>query len=271
MRGLVWGFVGIMAVAGMAGAETVQELHEVAGHKVALVETDAGNKRLVVDSQPLHEDGLILLDPQATVAGETVLSGVAGAGGNACNAAPFVLLLPQGAPARLDGPLDSCAWLERQVQPGGLVFASESLPGVPAEIWTWTPAGGFAAAPPEEFAPDAAMGWAALPALAGAHPAEALKLAPVYAALQGGLDAAWAEFAERITGLGSGDLLPGGYRGEACLKPVCASDFAVLWLDEAGQGIYAYWRVDGKGLVWPADTKTWPHWVAADLQTVLQR
>jgi hypothetical protein len=271
MRGLVWGFVGIMAVAGMAGAETVQELHEVAGHKVALVETDAGNKRLVVDGQPLHEDGLILLDPQATVAGETVLSGVAGAGGNACNAAPFVLLLPQGAPARLDGPLDSCAWLERQVQPGGLVFASEALPGVPAEIWTWTPAGGFAAAPPEEFAPDAAMGWDALPALAGAHPAKALKLAPVYAALQGGLDAAWAEFAERITGLGSGDLLPGGYRGEACIKPVCASDFAVLWVDEAGQGIYAYWRVDGKGWVWPADTKTWPHWVAADLQTVLQR
>jgi hypothetical protein len=126
-------------------------------------------------------------------------------------------------------------------------------------------------APPEGFAPDAARGWDALPALAGAHPAEALKLAPVHAALQGGLGAAWAEFAERITGLGSGDLLTGGYRGEACLKLTCASDFAVLWLDEAGQGVFAYWRVDGKGWVWPADTTTWPHWVAADLQAVLQR
>ncbi len=272
MRGITGGLIGMMVLAGAAAAEDLSAWHEVAGHEIALIATDDATQRLEVDGVALHEDGLILLDEvPVTVAGVTVLTGSAGSGGNACNAAPFVLVLPQGGPVRLDGPLDSCAWMERKVQPDALVFASEALPGAAGEVWTWTPMGGFAEAQPETFAPEAGQGWEAMAGLAGAHPVEALKLTPVYAALQAGLGASWGEFAERIEGLGSGDLGADGYRGEACLKFTCDSDFAILWLDRAGQGVYAYWRVDGKGWVWPADTKTWPQWISTDLEVALQR
>jgi hypothetical protein len=149
-----------------------------------------GSAALVVDGEVLHENGVIYLDeaPQ-TMGGVTVVTGVAGSGGNACGAAPFVLALPEGAAPALYGPVDSCREFSMQVQPEALVFATEPLPSVPGEVWVWNPAEGLTEAPPEDFSADSSAGWEALPRLAQAHPVEAMKLAPVLQALQAGLGA----------------------------------------------------------------------------------
>ena len=233
----------------------------VGGHDVAVSNDGMGGAALLVDGEVLHENGVIYLDEATqTIGGVAVVTGVAGAGGNACGAAPFVLALPEGAAPALYGPVESCREFSLQVQPEALVFATEPLPSIPGEVWVWNPVTGLTAALPEEFAADPALGWADLPMLAGAHPVEALKLAPVLAALQAGLGADYPAFAERISDLGSGDLTGEGYQGEACVKLTCEEDWAVLYLDSASEQPFVIWNVSGEAnyRIWPADTNLWP-------------
>ena len=127
------------------------------------------------------------------------------------------------------------------MQPDALVFATEPLPSEAGESWVWTPASGLTKALPEEFS--AVAGWEAMATLAEAHPVDAMKLAPVLAALQGGLGADYTVFADRISDLGSGDLTAGGYLGQACLKLTCDADWAFLYLHAATEGVFAAWAV----------------------------
>lgn len=152
------------------------------------------------------------------------------------------------------------------MQPDALVFATEPLPSEAGENWVWTPASGLTKALPEEFS--AVAGWEAMATLAEAHPVDAMKLAPVLGALQGGLGADYAVFADRISDLGSGDLTAGGYLGQACLKLTCDADWAFLDLHAATEGVFAAWAVTGEDgpHLWPADTARWPAEAMAALQ-----
>jgi len=162
-------------------------------------------------------------------------------------------VLTLGAAPKVWGPVDTCVYLDAQMQADSIVFAAEA-----GEVWVWNRITGFTEALPEPFV--AGAGWDALAGLAGAHPVKALAIAPVYEALQAGLGAEFAVFAERISGLGSGDLAAEGYLGEACVKFTCGSDFAVLYLEAATQRVFAIWRVYGEveNRIWPADTTLWP-------------
>lgn len=241
---------------------------QVAGHEVTVTDTDDFMQELRVDGQVVLEDGLILLDQELTVAGMPVLTGVSGPGGNACDAAPFVLSLPEGQAARLDGPIDTCSFMALEPGPEALIWSSEPLPDLPGEVWTWTPAAGFAPGADQAFAPDTTEGWGDLAVLDRAHPVEALKVAPVYAALTEGLPPAeWETLSRILSGLGSGGLVAQGYRGEACTKLVCQTEFAILWLDRDRQQVFAFWREDGDATdhMFPADNSQWPQWVRDDL------
>lgn len=242
--------------AGAAAAENWQ----LAGHQVSLDPVAEGGYRLVADGKVMLEDWLILSDAPATVAGQAVISGVAGAGGNICNAAPFLLFLPQGAPARLDGQIDTCSYLEPSFGDQAITWVSPSVPGLLTESWIWTPDGGFVEGPATAFAPDAGRGWESLGTLADQHPSEALRLEPVYDALKAGLGPDWDAFAERISGLGSGGLVGADYSGSACIKADCDTDFAGIWLDSARQQAFAYWRVsdDPTLHLYPPDRSQWP-------------
>ena len=124
--------MGLGLVALMSGAGAYAEELAVAGHRLSVTQDGMGGAALVVDGEVLHENGVIFLDPVQQVAGQTVVTGVAGAGGNACGAAPFVLALPEGGAPAFYGPLDSCREFTVQVQPEALVFAAEPLPSEPA-------------------------------------------------------------------------------------------------------------------------------------------
>jgi hypothetical protein len=242
---------GTMAVA--------QDRLAVAGHDVQVMDLDSGTAVLTVDGQPLHENGVIYLDPTPmTLEGVTVVTGSAGAGGNACNPAPFVLALPEAGPPEFWGPVDSCAYFTPSLRDGRLVFASDPLPGVAGETWLWNRESGFVPGAAVGFAPDA--GWEALDSLADTHPADALRIAPVLEALQTGLGPDFPAFAERISGLGSGDLTAEGYLGSACLKLTCEADWAILYLHRETRQVFAIWHRYGEieNRIHPQDTTLWP-------------
>jgi hypothetical protein len=231
----------------------------VAGHDVQVSGLDTGATVLMVDGQPLHENGVIYLDPKPlTLDGVTVVTGSAGAGGNACNPAPFVLALPEGGPPEFWGPLDSCAYFTPSLRDGRLVFVSDPLPATPGEAWAWSREGGFVPGPAVEFV--AKAGWDGFDKLAGAHPVDALALMPVLETLQQGLGADFDVYAGLISGLGSGNLTGEGYLGSACLKLTCDTDWAILYLHRETKGIFAIWQTyeDSKPHVWPTDRALWP-------------
>jgi hypothetical protein len=253
-------FFGLSAVAALCGSTALAQDLSLAGHTVSVTDDGMGSAALVVDGEVLHENGVIYLDEATqSIRGLTVVTGVAGSGGNACGAAPFVLALQEGAAPAFYGPLDSCREFTLQVQPEALVFSTEPLPSEPGEVWVWNPVTGMTEALPEEFGSDGA-GWEAVPGLAQAHPVEAMKLAPVLSALQAGLGADYAAFAERISDLGSGDLTAEGYLGQACLKFTCEADWAFLYLHPATEGVFVGWHVEGEiePHIWPQDTNLWP-------------
>jgi hypothetical protein len=256
------GWIGVGGVSLLlAGAAAAQDMIEAGGHQIGVADDGMGTAILMVDGTPVHENGVIYLDPDLqVVGGVTLVTGSAGSGGNACGAAPFVLALPEGSAPQLYGPVDSCREFQLQVQPEALVFTTEPLPAVPGEVWVWTPVSGLTEGVAQEFAADQDLGWEALDSLAGAHPADAMQLAPVLAALQAGLGADYAVFAERISDLGSGDLVESGYLGRACLKFTCEADWAVLYLHRETEGVFAIWHADGEieSRIWPEDTTLWP-------------
>jgi hypothetical protein len=254
--------VGAVSVAALLwGSMAWAQDLAIAGHGITVKDDGMGSAALIVDGEVLHENGVIYLDGAIqSLGGVTVVTGVAGSGGNACGAAPFVLALPEGAAPALYGPLDSCREFTLQVQPEALVFSTEPLPSEPGEVWVWNPATGLTEASPEEFSADTGADWEAIPTLAGAHPVDAMKLAPVLSALQAGLGPDYPVYAERISDLGSGDLTPEGYLGQACLKYTCEADWALLYLHPASEGVFAAWQVAGEiePRVWPQDTNLWP-------------
>lgn len=240
-----------------------------AGHEVSVAEDGMGSARLLVDGAVLHEDGVIYLDSAPLrIEGATLVTGAAGVGGNACNAAPFVLVLPETGAPEFWGPVESCAYLVPKAEAGRLVFASDPLPGTPGESWIWTRTAGFAPGPAVGFT--ASAGWEGLAELTGEHPASALAIAPVLEALEQGLGADCPAFAERISGLGSGDLTGEGYLGRACLKFTCEADWAMLYLHSASEGIFAAWQATGETepQLWPEDASLWPAEAMAALRAV---
>lgn len=256
-------------LAALWGSTALAEGMSVAGHVLEVRQDGMGSAALLVDGDVLLENGVIFLDEATqTLGGMVVVTGVAGSGGNACGAAPFVLALPEGAPPVLHGPLDSCREFTLQVQPDALVFSTQPLPSEPGEVWVWNPVSGLTEAAPEDFGAEAGKGWEAFQTLAGAHPVDAMKLAPVLGALQAGLGQDYPVFAERISDLGSGDLTAEGYLGGACLKLTCDEDWAFLYLHPATEGVFAAWAVGGESgpHVWPADTSLWPAEATAALQ-----
>ena len=148
---VVW-LAGVLA--GLAGPALADETMTVAGHEIVVTGDEIGAAKLTVDGEVLHENGVIFLDPEPwDLGGLAVVTGVAGSGGNACNAPPFVIALPEGAAPQFFGPVASCAYLLPKIEAETLVFTSDPLPGTPGEVWVWTPGGGFA--------PGEAVGFAA--------------------------------------------------------------------------------------------------------------
>jgi len=147
------------ALAMLWASTALAEELTVAGHQIKVTDDSMGSSALIVDGEVLHENGVIYLDATTqTLAGLAVVTGVAGAGGNGCGAAPFVLALPDGAAPALYGPLDSCREFTMQVQPEALVFSTEPLPSEPGEVWVWNPLTGLTEALPEDFSADSGAG-----------------------------------------------------------------------------------------------------------------
>src|SRR5690606_3753806 len=101
-----------LLIPGMVfGQDTRPETVMLGDYEISTRENDNIEEELTANGEVLLTSGLIFLNGPVEVAGQTVVTGVAGPGGNACDGTPFVVSLKDGKPVA-DGPVDSCRWFE---------------------------------------------------------------------------------------------------------------------------------------------------------------
>lgn len=227
----------------------------VQGHDLAVIETDEGQS-LTVDGDKVLTDTYISVE-MAEVAGVSVALGISSAGGNACEGAPFVVVLAPGEAVRLDGPLDTCSPITPDVEDQQLVYAEPAVPGQDSRRWSWTPENGFSELSAAAFTPDASKGWDALAIDEISHPADILGYDEPAAAVDRLLGPDKEEFFDFVTGIGSAERLGDLISGSACLKADCPDNAALLVVDPVEQQVYLAWKpYDSKIIVRPS-AKTW--------------
>jgi len=137
------------------------EIGKINGHSISLGEQDY-EKILKIDGREMHRNAIILFDEMTTVSGVPIIIGSSSGGGNACNGSPFVLSLPIDGKAKLDGPLDSCAYITHEILNDKVVFSSPNLPGKGQDNWEWTAEAGLKSIGTTEFKASDNSGWNAL-------------------------------------------------------------------------------------------------------------
>ncbi len=245
----------------LSGTAGLAETIVVNDHVLDLQRMNSDDFVLTVDGHVVHTDGLILLDADPQMIGNTtVITGVAGSGGNACGAAPFAIRIDAGAKPVVSGPVDSCREFDMTVGVDRITYTSTATPAEPGETWIWSPDDGFLTGPDIPFSADADLTWDDLGALVNLHPADALRIPGVLDLLQGALGPDWPLFAERMSGIGSGQMVNGGYLGTVCIKITCDSDDAVIFLDPATRQVFVIYHVYGEAgdRIWPQDLGVWP-------------
>lgn len=249
-----------LALMGLTALPSVAAMDSIVVHGRALsVEKHDEGERLLIDGKEVLRDYYLSVDRIATVGGATVVTGTASAGGNACEGAPFALLLGPGKEdARLDGPLETCSPMQPVEEAERLVFEELAVPGRASQRWTWTPKDGFAEIEAAAFKPDAAKGWAQLASDKIGHPADVLYYGPVAADADALLGADKAVFEKFVVGIGSaereGDLIS----GSACLKFDCPDSAALVVADTKARKLYLAWKPAGEKIAVRPVVGEWP-------------
>ena len=231
----------------------------IAGHRVEVVRNDkAFQETLKVDGKPTLRNAYVSIDEVATVAGVAVAIGSASNGGNACDAAPFVLSFPANKRPHLDGPLDTCKTVSHETSADHVKFQTVALEGDDGQAWIWTPARGFKYAGRVKHEPDPARGWSNLAPPQELHPGELLDFGGIAPQILSLLGASRKDVLPLINGVGSGKFEGALYVGSACRPHACPDAGVLIVADPAARKIYLAWKLEKRAVErrpagdWPA-------------------
>jgi hypothetical protein len=255
----------LLSLASVHHADAI-EIDAIAGHSVQVVEKDF-QKALVVDGREIHVDQYISFEAAYALGGSLVLVGSSSAGGNACEATPFVLSFPGSGKPRLDGPLESCALISHRVEGDQIHFSAASVPGRDQERWQWTAEGGVLELDRVAFAPDKALGWDSLRERSMSHPSEAFANAEIASSLSALLGADFDHFQDLMAGVGGGEFKGDDFVGTSCRPHACLDEAGMIFLSSRDRRAYAAWKPEGRKIVvYPAPVKDWPDKAKVELR-----
>lgn len=244
--------VGSAAVA--QGAPLQQTLF---GSGVAIVD-DAGSEALMVEGRKILGEYRITIEEIAVMDGLGVAAGETHTGGNACDGRPFVLSFPPGGTARLDGPIDSCSSLAREVGSDRITFSAMPLPSRAGDVWIWTPADGIRKGDPVPFKSDPARGWAQLRERDVDHPVRLFGYGEIELALYAAAAGDRQDLLSVVEGPGSaeykGDLLV----ATACRAHMCGETGSLIVAHIPERTVFVAWKLAGEKIVVRPEVSKWP-------------
>jgi len=235
------------------------------GHHVVVLQREF-EQVLSIDGREVLKDAILHIEDIHLISGTPAIVGSSSAGGNACDAAPFVLSFPLGANPRVDGPIESCRPVQMAVLADELTFSTTALPNSPGETWTWTPASGFAKSGDRDFVADTSKGWSELREKAVSHPGELLSFGEVAAQINDLLGAEKDDYSNIILGVGSGSFDGDYFVGSACTRHLCHEEEALLVASIQQKQVFLAWKPSREKIVVRPSMKQWPDRAKAALR-----
>lgn len=227
------------------------------GHHVVVLQRDF-EQVLSIDGRDVLKDAILNIEDIRLISGTPAIVGSSSVGGNACDAAPFVVSFPRDANPRVDGPIESCRPVKMDVLSDRLTFSTTALPNSPGETWTWTPASGFAKSGDQDFVADTSKGWSELREKTISHPGELLSFGEVAPQINDLLGAEKGEYSDIILGVGSGSFNGDYFVGSACTRHLCQEEEALLVASIQEKQVFLAWKPSGEKIVVRPPVKQWP-------------
>jgi hypothetical protein len=256
MRWLVFALL-FWAVSGVADAAEMTT--KVGNRLLQVVKTADGSEEvLMIDGARVHSSYLVIVDNTLKLGDLTVIIGTSGAGGNACEGAPFVVTFKRNSPPRLDGPIDSCRPVQFRKLGHQLEFWTDALPGLDGQRWSWSATNGFSQPRKSAFRPDRKKGWDAFAKKTAGHPSDVFQYKVIHDQMQSLLGEDFAAYQEQARDLGSGEFAGSVFEGSACTKLTCDSTGAFLIVDTAKKQVFVALKKVNADLIVHPQRNEWP-------------
>ena len=144
------------------------------GHHIEIRTGTNGNEVLEVDNKVLLSELHIDIDQVGKIGDDGFAIGSTNEGGNVCEGSTFILNLPDGAAARIDGPLDTCEIANVRVEAGNIVIETPAHPSRDGLHWEWT-SRGFSQPSPVKLQLKQGVAWQRVRQQQIHHPGELLE------------------------------------------------------------------------------------------------
>ena len=234
----------------------------IAGHTVEIASDDNGGEILKVDGKVIHRNANVSIDDVETLGDLEVAIGSSSAGGNACDAPPFVIAFAKGKKPRFDGPLSACKTVTYKIEGDHIRFESKALEGDDGKAWVWAPNRGFTFVGRVKHVPDPSKGWPDISA--DLHPSELLDLGDVAVSLLGLIGKDRKQVLPLMNGVGGGSSVGELYVGTACRPHACPDAGVIVIADAKAKKLYVAWKLERKKIERRANDAEWPKPVRAE-------
>lgn len=218
----------------------------------------SGERTLEVAGRTLLRDGIIVINEIERIGGTTVLIGVAGSGGNACDVSHFVLSLAPRREPRLDGPVEACGSRLVSVGDDGVVFEKPAIAGRDGQRWRWTDENGLQSLGKTAHIPARSDGWAALRERRMDHPFSLFDLADISDDIAklvgGGID----DVRVALSGPGSGRFEGDLFIGQACRQASCGEVEALVVAEIPKRRIFVAHKPANRSIAAYPRVEDWP-------------
>ena len=241
----------------MASAEDMEIT--VFGHKLVVYAAEHEvNSILKVDGKELVRQPIVAIKEIGSFANTGFVIGITGPEGNNCDGSVFILSFVEGAPPRIDGPLDVCSVLSWKVDRDRIVVEDPAFPKRDGSRWTWT-VNGFG--PPEKlkFAGPGGKGWSALQNKSIGHPGNLLRYKDFTTRLSELLgQARYKSLNEALAGPGSAQYDGDVFVGDACQAHACPFAAAIIAIDISSQKVAVALKYGDNPLFVAPPEADWP-------------
>lgn len=240
-------------------------LQRLFGHEVSIT-GPFQDEELKIDGRTIHKNAIISLDEIAVISGVPVAIGRSSVGGNACDAAHFILSFPKDAPPRFDGPIESCYSTRYELKHDEIIVSTGDIPGEGRSRWKWTFEKGIEPLATVAFKPNE-KGWEVMRERQLSHPGELLSNGAISGELKAMIGTRFDEYQRTLNGVGNGSFENDDWIGQSCTPHMCGDEETIVFLAGRDRKAYVAWKPSGeKILVWPLVTE-WPEKAKRHLRT----
>jgi hypothetical protein len=250
-------------------AEASPQDHKAFGHRFN-TKSDEQNmvETLHVDGAKLHENALIDIHSLAEVDGGVIAVGSTSAGGNACDADPFIVFAAPKKKPTLIGPVSFCRASLWSISGNTVRLWTPPLPGMDGESWEWTVGGQLKKLGATKHQPKANWGWDEFKTAKDvAYTIDLFDYQPVSEALYAilGSDASYLIPDLLAVQVGS-EHRNGVFVGETCMAHACSTAGTLIAVDANSRQVFVAWKGQDSDFQFRPEVNKWPDQLRSRIQ-----